>query len=99
MLMNVDDVLMQTEKGSKLFLIGVVNPVHNCARKVTEQITKGENMTRMTRAEEERIIEAIVNTIVDYDAPNWVRDIVRNELRKQRGLTEKKQAKKKPEKI
>ena len=54
-------------------------------------------MTRMTRAEEERIIEAIVNTIVDYDAPNWVRDIVRNELRKQRGLTEKKQAKKKPE--
>ena len=45
-------------------------------------------MDELQRLEEERFIEAMVSMWVSYDAPEWIRDYVRNELRKQRGLEE-----------
>lgn len=48
-------------------------------------------MNDMQRFEEERFVEAMVDLWVRDDAPQWIRDYVRKELKKQRGLKEEKQ--------
>lgn len=45
-------------------------------------------MNDMQRFEEERFVEAMVDLWVRDDAPQWIRDYVREELKKQRGLKE-----------
>ena len=48
-------------------------------------------MSDMQRFEEERFVKAMVDLWVRDDAPQWIRDYVREELKKQRGLKEEKQ--------
>lgn len=48
-------------------------------------------MNDMQRFEEERFVEAMVDLWVRDDAPQWIRDYVREELKKQRGLKEERQ--------
>ena len=49
-------------------------------------------MNDIQRFEEERFVEAMVDLWVRDDAPQWIRDYVREELKKQRGLKEEKQS-------
>ena len=49
-------------------------------------------MNDMQRFEEERFVEAMVDLWVRDDAPQWIRDYVREELKKQRGLKKRKTA-------
>lgn len=48
-------------------------------------------MTDLQKVEEERFVESMVWLWVAHDAPEWIKDYVRQESRKQRGLLEEKQ--------
>ena len=43
-------------------------------------------MTDIEKLEEERFVEALISIWISFDAPDWIKDYVRKELRKQRGL-------------
>jgi hypothetical protein len=45
-------------------------------------------MTDLEKLEEERYVEALISIWIYPDAPTWIIDYVRKELRKQRGLSE-----------
>ena len=45
-------------------------------------------MTDEERLAEERFIEAMISMWIYPDAPTWITDYVRKELRKQRGLSD-----------
>lgn len=45
-----------------------------------------EHMSDLERKEEELFVEAMINLWIRNDAPQWIVDYVRKELRKQRGL-------------
>ena len=45
-------------------------------------------MTELEKIEEERFIEALISMWISYDAPSWIKDYVREELRKGRGVVE-----------
>jgi len=44
-------------------------------------------MDEIERIEEERFVEAMISLWIQQDAPEWIIDYVRQELRKQRGLS------------
>lgn len=50
-------------------------------------------MNEIERTEEERFIESMIDLWVQPDAPKWIIDYIRQELRKQRGLLEEDGAK------
>ena len=62
------------------------------ARKVNDALSqKGKlNMDEIERIEEERFVESLISLWIQPDAPEWIIDYVRQELRKQRGLLEEK---------
>ena len=43
-------------------------------------------MNEIERIEEERFVESLISLWIQLDAPEWIIDYVRTELRKQRGL-------------
>lgn len=43
-------------------------------------------MDKIERIEEERFVESMICLWIQPDAPEWIIDYVRQELRKQRGL-------------
>ena len=45
-------------------------------------------MNDLERKEEELFVEAMINLWIRNDAPQWIVDYVRKELRKQRGLSD-----------
>ena len=45
-------------------------------------------MSDLERKEEELFVEAMINLWIRNDAPQWIVDYVREELRKQRGLSD-----------
>ena len=47
-------------------------------------------MNEIERIEEERFVESLISLWIQPDAPEWIIDYVRTELRKQRGLLEEK---------
>ena len=47
-------------------------------------------MDEIKRIEEERFVESLICLWIQPDAPGWIIDYVRTELRKQRGLLEEK---------
>lgn len=47
-------------------------------------------MDEIERLEEERFVESLISLWIQPDAPEWIIDYVRQELRKQRGLLEEK---------
>ena len=47
-----------------------------------------ERMNDLERKEEELFVEAMINLWIRNDAPQWIVDQVRKELRKQRGLSD-----------
>lgn len=50
-------------------------------------------MDTIKRIEEERFVESLISLWIQPDAPEWIIDYVRTELRKQRGLLEEKDLK------
>lgn len=50
-------------------------------------------MNEIERIEEERFVESLILLWIQPDAPEWIIDYVRTELRKQRGLLEEKDLK------
>lgn len=50
-------------------------------------------MNKIERIEEERFVESLILLWIQPDAPEWIIDYVRTELRKQRGLLEEKNLK------
>ena len=50
-------------------------------------------MNEIERIEEERFVESLISLWIQPDAPEWIIDYVRTELRKQRGLLEEKDLK------
>ena len=53
-------------------------------------------MNEIERIEEERFVESLISLWIQPDAPEWIIDYVRTELRKQRGLLEEKENKRIP---
>ena len=51
-----------------------------------EKIT--HKMTDLERKDEELFVEAMIHLWIASDAPSWITDYVRKELRKERGLSE-----------
>lgn len=49
-----------------------------------------KRMDKIERIEEERFVESLISLWIQPDAPEWIIDYVRTELRKQRGLLEEK---------
>ena len=47
-------------------------------------------MNEIERIVEERFVESLISLWIQPDAPEWIIDYVRTELRKQRGLLEEK---------
>ena len=47
-------------------------------------------MNEIERIEEERFVESLISLWIQPDAPEWIIDYVRTELRKQHGLLEEK---------
>lgn len=45
-------------------------------------------MSDLERKEEELFVEAMIDLWIQKDAPQWIVDYVRKELRKQRGLSD-----------
>ena len=50
-------------------------------------------MNEIERIEEERFVESLISLWIQPDAPEWIIDYVRTELRKQHGLLEEKNLK------
>lgn len=50
-------------------------------------------MNEIERIENERFVESLISLWIQPDAPEWIIDYVRTELRKQRGLLEEKDLK------
>lgn len=50
-------------------------------------------MNEIERIEEERFVKSLITLWIQPDAPEWIIDYVRTELRKQRGLLEEKNLK------
>ena len=44
-------------------------------------------MNEIEKIEEERFVESLMYLWIAQDAPDWIKDYVRTELRKQRGLS------------
>ena len=47
-----------------------------------------QDMSDLERKEEELFVEALIDLWIQNDAPQWMVDYVRKELRKQRGLSD-----------
>ena len=55
---------------------------------VGKEIFGVESMNDLERKEEELFVEALINLWIRNDAPQWIVDYVRKELRKQRCLSD-----------
>ena len=58
-----------------------------------EHIVRKQINNEIERIEEERFVKSLISLWIQPDAPEWIIDYVRTELRKQRGLLEEKDLK------
>ena len=62
-----------------------------CDRCGLVRLKEEQNMDEIERIEEERLVESMITLWIQPDAPEWIIDYVRQELRKQRGLLKEKE--------